>query len=72
MITKGHVLNLVLRSKILPNYIDKNVEITLFYKFFPYKDHDNSELMHSWSFDIRKRNEIPYWIASEAEEVVYQ
>jgi hypothetical protein len=61
------VLDLVLRSKIVSNKLNKCVEISIVYKGI-----SDEPQIQTWKFDMRKKSDIHYWFASEAEEVKFQ
>ena len=63
---RGSVVNLVLKSKINSNLINKTIEINLKYKL---ESNKIDFFQFTWIYDKRKKGDIAYWIASEAEEV---
>jgi hypothetical protein len=56
-------MDLVLKSKIVSNLINKCFEITFMHKT------NGKEFIQTWSFDLRKKSDIAIWFASESEEV---
>jgi hypothetical protein len=53
---------LVLKSKIITKLVNQCVEITITYKL------GNNEYIQTWKLDIKKKSDIGFWFASEAEE----
>lgn len=58
--------------------MNKCFEISSTYKYFydqinkPFKQslyENGNEILQSWKFDVRKKSDIGYWFASEAEDV---
>jgi hypothetical protein len=61
------VLDLVLKSKIISNKINKCEEISVICEYDDNKK--QGEVIQTWRFDIRKKADIHFWFASETEEV---
>jgi hypothetical protein len=56
------VVDLVLKSKVITKEIDRCVEISLVFKV------RNKEFIQTWRLDIKRKKDIGFWFASEAEE----
>lgn len=57
------VLDLIMKSKIITKDINKCIDISITFTI------NNVEYIQTWKFDIKKKTEIGFWFASEAEEV---
>jgi hypothetical protein len=60
------VLYIQLKSKIITEKNNSTFSFTVLYK---YENNIKDEYSLSWMFDIRKKNDICFWMASEASEV---
>ncbi len=56
------VLDLILKSKIITKQINICIEISLTYI------QNGMEFIQTWKLDIKKKGDIGFWFASEAEE----
>jgi hypothetical protein len=59
----GPVIDLVLKSKIVSKLVNKCIEISFVHTT------SGKEYIQTWSFDLKKKDGIGMWFASEAEEV---
>jgi hypothetical protein len=55
-----------MKSKLVSKLINKNIEISFNYKYLNNKEKE--EYTNIWKFDVKKKNEICLWLASEAQE----
>ena len=62
------VMDLILRSEIIAKDVNKSVEISVVFNHMSDLSEDK-DVMHTWKFDIKKKDDIHYWFASETEEV---
>jgi hypothetical protein len=56
-------VDLVLKSKISSKEINKCVEISFIFYL------SDKEFIQTWKLDLKKKSDIGFWFASEAEEV---
>lgn len=63
------IMDLILRSEIISNNINKSIEISVVFNNIIDSSADK-DVIQTWKFDLRKKNDINYWFASETEEVV--
>jgi hypothetical protein len=59
-----HIFDLILKSKVVSKEMNKCYEISYSFNL------KGTEYIQTWKFDIRKKGDISFWFASEAEEVI--
>jgi hypothetical protein len=53
-----------LKSKVTSKLINTNLEISFIFKYL----NNPQEYTNTWKFDLKKKNEMSLWLASEAQE----
>jgi hypothetical protein len=61
------IMDLILRSQIACSH-NKSIELSVVFNHISDNSQDK-DVIQTWKFDVKKKDDIHYWFASETEEV---